>query len=139
MQSFYFAELKMDNLGIFGAVRGGKDAIQNDFDRVDRIYVDLANPLLEGLNDEFEKLYPGYLKENADDVDHEIPLYNRFIADKLQALIVDDLNEKGLSKILDFYVDRSDAAFKAHLKMKPDSCIYYGLPIEMSKLKDYIS
>ena len=83
-----------------------KDIMKSELVRVYNIYVGRSNEgITEKLNDEFERLYPTYFKDNENKEWYDLVEYNNYISDGYQRLIVDNFNKQNISPILDFYVD----------------------------------
>ena len=113
---------------LYGLIPGLKEAMQNELVRVYNIYADKTNDrITERLNKEFDKLYPSYIKDNQDKEWHEMDLYNKFMADGYQRLVVDDFNKNSISPILDFYVDPEEVVFKGMLKVDHNVVIDFYL------------
>lgn len=117
MDKTYKVYFKIENLGLYGSIPGIKEAMQSELVRVYNLYAEKTNAgITDELNDEFNKLYPNYFKNNSDKEWYDLTEYNRFMADGYQRLIVDDFNKASISPILDFYVDQEEVVFKGHLK-----------------------
>lgn len=54
-------------------------------------------------------------------------LYNKFMADGYQRLVVDDFNKNSISPILDFYIDPEEVVFKGMLKVDHNVVIDFYL------------
>ena len=103
-------------------------AMQDELVRVYNIYADKTNAgITERLNNEFYKLYPSYMKDNQDKDWYEMSLYNKFMADGYQRLVVDDFNKSSISPILDFYVDPEEVIFTGMLKVDHNVTIDFYL------------
>lgn len=110
---------------LYGLIPGLKEAMQNELIRVYNIYADKTNAgITERLNKEFDELYPTYFKDNKDKEWYDMHLYNKFMANGYQRLIVDEFNKSNISQILDFYVDPEEVTFKGMLKVE------HGITIE---------
>ena len=117
MNGTYKIYFNIENLGLYGSIPGIKEAMQSELVRVYNLYAEKTNVgITEELNDEFDKLYPNYFKDNSDKEWYDLTEYNRFMADGYQRLIVDDFNKASISPILDFYVDQEEVVFKGYLK-----------------------
>lgn len=112
-----FFNLNGLNESIFGGIPGLEEAMQHELIRVYNIYADKTNSgITDELNKEFEHIYPGYFEYNKDKEWYELAVYNKFMADGYQRLVVDELNENNASPILNFYVDPEEVVFKGYLK-----------------------
>ena len=102
--------------------------MQTELIRVYNLYVDKSNSgITDELNEEFNKLYPNYFKDNSDKEWYDLTEYNKFMADGYQHLIVDDFNKSEISQILDFYVDPEEVVFKGCLKVDHNVTIDFYL------------
>ena len=118
MNNTYKVLFNIKNLGLYGTITGIKEAMQTEFIRVYNLYADKSNSgITDELNEEFNKLYPNYFKDNSDKEWYDLTEYNKFMADGYQHLIVDDFNKSKISQILDFYVDTEEVVFKGCLKV----------------------
>lgn len=123
----YFNVKGLDG-SLYGLIPGLKEAMQNELVRVYNIYADKTNDgITERLNNEFDKLYPSYIEDNQDKEWYEMDLYNEFMADGYQRLVVDDFNKNSISPILDFYVDPEEVVFKGMLKVDHNITIDFYL------------
>ena len=103
---------------IFVGIKDLKDVMESEFIRVYNIYADRSNEgITEKLNNEFERLYPTYFKDNEDKEWYDLVEYINYISYGYQRLIVDDLNKQNISPILDFYVDSTEIVFTGYLKL----------------------
>jgi hypothetical protein len=94
-----------------------RESMQNELLRVYDTYANRTNSgVTELLNDKFNALNPTYFKDNADKEWYDMAEYNKFMADGYQYLVVDELNKRNISSVLDFYVDPAEVAFKGRLK-----------------------
>lgn len=128
MNNTYKILFNIKNLGLYGSITGIKEAMQSEFIRVYNLYVDKSNSgITDELNEEFNKLYPNYFKDNSDKEWYDLTEYNKFMADGYQRLIVDDFNKAEISQILDFYVDPEEVVFKGCLKVDHNVTIDFYL------------
>ena len=112
----------------FVGIKELKDVMESEFIRVYNIYADRANEdITEKLNNEFERLYPTYFKDNEDKEWYDLVEYINYISDGYQRLIVDDLNKQNISPILDFYVDSTEIVFTGCLKLDKKVTISFYL------------
>ena len=82
------------------------------------MYAEKTNSgITDKLNDEFNKLYPNYFKDNSNKEWYDLTEYNKFMAEGYQRLVVDDFNKANISPILDFYIDPEEVIFKGCLKV----------------------
>lgn len=118
MNNTYKVLFNIKNLGLYGSITGIKEAMQSELIRVYNLYAEKTNSgITDELNEEFNKLYPNYFKDNSDKEWYALTEYNKFMADGYQRLIVDDFNKAEISQILDFYVDPEEVVFKGCLKV----------------------
>lgn len=123
----YFNVKGLDG-SLYGLIPGLKEAMQNELVRVYNLYADKTNDgITERLNNEFDKLYPSYIEDNQDKEWYEMDLYNEFMADGYQRLVVDDFNKNSISPILDFYIDPEEVVFKGMLKVDHNVVIDFYL------------
>lgn len=128
MNNTYKVLFNIKNLGLYGTITGIKEAMQTELIRVYNLYVDKSNSgITDELNEEFNKLYPNYFKDNSDKEWYDLTEYNKFMADGYQRLIVDDFNKAEISQILDFYVDPEEVVFKGCLKVDHNVTIDFYL------------
>ena len=112
----------------FVGIKELKDIMESELVRVYNIYVDKSNEgITEKLNDEFERLYPTYFKDNENKEWYDLVEYNNYISDGYQRLIVDDFNKQNISPILDFYVDSTEVVFTGYLKLDKKVTISFSL------------
>ena len=112
----------------FVGIKELKDVMGSELIRVYNIYAGRANEgITEKLNNEFERLYPTYFKDNEDKEWYDLVEYNNYISDGYQRLIVDNLNKQNISPILDFYVDSTEVAFTGYLKLDKKVTISFYL------------
>ena len=105
-----------------------KDVMGSELIRVYNIYADRTNEgITEKLNNEFERLYPTYFKDNEGKEWYDLVEYNNYMSDGYQRLIVDDLNKQNISPILDFYVDSTEVVFTGYLKLYKKVTISFSL------------
>ena len=117
MEKNYNVYFNIENLGLYGTIQGIEKLMQEEFVRVYNLYANKTNSgITDKLNEEFDKLYPNYFKDNSDKEWYDLTEYNKFMADGYQRLIVDDFNKNNISTILDFYVDPKEVVFKGCLK-----------------------
>lgn len=118
MNNTFRVYFNVKNLGLYGAIPGLEAAIQSEFVRVYNIYADKTNSgVTDKLNEEFNRLYPNYFEENSGKEWYELGVYNKFMADGYQRMVVDDFNKSNISPILDFYVDPDEVLFTGCLKV----------------------
>lgn len=102
---------------IYEGIVGLEEIMKEELFRVYNIYADKTNDgVTDKINDEFKKLYPNYFEDNKDKEWYDLHLYNQYIADEYQRLVVDDFNESNISPILDFLVDPEEIVFTGYLK-----------------------
>ena len=113
----YQVYFNIKNLGLYGLVPNIQKAMQNELIRVYNIYADKCNSgITDTLNEEFDRLYPNYHRDNKDREWYDLTEYNQFMSDGYQRLVVDELNRTNASPILDFYVDPEEVVFTGRLK-----------------------
>lgn len=118
MEETYKVYFNVKNLGLYGSIPGLVEAMQSELIRVYNIYADRTNAgITDKLNEEFNRLYPNYNKDNKDKEWYELTEYNEFMADGYQRLVVDDFNRTSISPILNFYVDPEEVNFIGYLKV----------------------
>lgn len=128
MNNTYKVLFNIKNLGLYGTITGIKEAMQSELIRVYNLYAEKTNSgITDELNEEFNKLYPNYFKDNSDKEWYDLTEYNKFMADGYQCLIVDDFNKAEISQILDFYVDPEEVVFKGCLKVDHNVTIDFYL------------
>lgn len=128
MNNTYKVLFNIKNLGLYGTITGIKEAMQSELIRVYNLYAEKTNSgITDELNEEFNKLYPNYFKDNSDKEWYDLTEYNKFMADGYQRLIVDDFNKAEISQILDFYVDPEEVVFKGCLKVDHNVTIDFYL------------
>lgn len=128
MNNTYKVLFNIKNLGLYGSITGIKEAMQSELIRVYNLYAEKTNSgITDELNEEFNKLYPNYFKDNSDKEWYDLTEYNKFMADGYQRLIVDDFNKAEISQILDFYVDPEEVVFKGCLKVDHNVTIDFYL------------
>ena len=128
MDNTYEVLFNIKNLGLYGTITGIKEAMKSELIRVYNLYVEKSNSgITDELNEEFNKLYPNYFKDNSDKEWYDLTEYNKFMADGYQRLIVDDFNKAEISHILDFYVDPEEVVFKGCLKVDHNVTIDFYL------------
>ena len=128
MNNTYKVLFNIKKLGLYGSITGIKEAMQSELIRVYNLYAEKTNSgITDELNEEFNKLYPNYFKDNSDKEWYDLTEYNKFMADGYQRLIVDDFNKAEISQILDFYVDPEEVAFKGCLKVDHNVTIDFYL------------
>lgn len=112
----------------FAGIKELKDVMGSELVRVYNIYADKLNGgIIEKLNNEFNRLYPTYFKDNEDKEWYDLVEYNNYMSDGYQRLIVDDLNKQNISPILDFYVDSTEVVFTGYLKLDKKVTISFYL------------
>ena len=118
MNNTYKIYFNIKNLGLYGSIPGIKEVMQSELIRVYNLYAEKTNSgITDELNDEFNKLYPNYFKDNSNKEWYDLTEYNKFMADGYQRLVVDDFNKASISPILDFYIDPEEVIFKGCLKV----------------------
>ena len=118
MNNTYKIYFNIKNLGLYGSIPGIKEVMQSELIRVYNLYAEKTNSgITDELNDEFNKLYPNYFKDNSNKVWYDLTEYNKFMAEGYQRLVVDDFNKANISPILDFYIDPEEVIFKGCLKV----------------------
>lgn len=118
METAFKVYFNIENLGLYGAIPGIEDAMKEELIRVYNIYADICNSgVTDKLNEEFDKLYPNYHKDNNRKEWYEMTEYNKFMADGYQRLVVDEFNEMNISPILNFYVDPESTKLIGYLKV----------------------
>ena len=128
MNNTYKVLFNIKNLGLYGSITGIKEAMQSELIRVYNLYAEKTNSgITDELNEEFNKLYPNYFKDNSNKEWYDLTEYNKFMADGYQRLIVDDFNKAEISQILDFYVDPEEVVFKGRLKVDHNVTIDFYL------------
>ena len=105
--------------------------MQEELIRVYNMYAEKTNSgITEQLNEEFNRLNPGYFKNNQDKEWYDLTEYNRFMADGYQRLVVDELNDLNESPILDFFVNPEKCNFMGCLKYDHNVTIDFYLKEE---------
>ncbi len=128
MNNTYKVFFNVQNIGLYKAIPGIVEAMQSELIRVYNMYADKTNSgITEQLNEEFDKLYPNYYKNNQDKEWYDLTEYNRFMADGYQRLVVDELNKTNASPILEFFVDPEEVVFKGRLKVDRNVTIDFYL------------
>lgn len=118
MDKTYKIYFNIENLGLYGSIPGIKEVMQSELIRVYNLYAEKTNSgITDELNDEFNKLYPNYFKDNSNKEWYDLTEYNKFMAEGYQRLVVDDFNKANISPILDFYIDPEEVIFKGYLKV----------------------
>lgn len=118
MNNTYKIYFNIKNLGLYGSIPGIKEVMQSELIRVYNLYAEKTNSgITDELNDEFNKLYPNYFKDNSNKEWYDLTEYNKFMAEGYQRLVVDDFNKANISPILDFYIDPEEVIFKGCLKV----------------------
>lgn len=118
MNNTYKIYFNIKNLGLYGSIPGIKEVMQSELIRVYNLYAEKTNSgITDKLNDEFNKLYPNYFKDNSNKEWYDLTEYNKFMAEGYQRLVVDDFNKANISSILDFYIDPEEVIFKGCLKV----------------------
>ena len=118
MDKTYKIYFNIKNLGSYGSIPGIKEVMQSELIRVYNLYAEKTNSgITDELNDEFNKLYPNYFKDNSNKEWYDLTEYNKFMAEGYQRLVVDDFNKANISPILDFYIDPEEVIFKGCLKV----------------------
>lgn len=118
MDKTYKIYFNIKNLGLYGSIPGIKEVMQSELIRVYNLYAEKTNSgITDELNDEFNKLYPNYFKDNSNKEWYDLIEYNKFMAEGYQRLVVDDFNKANISPILDFYIDPEEVIFKGCLKV----------------------
>lgn len=118
MNKTYKIYFNIKNLGLYGSIPGIKEVMQSELIRVYNLYAEKTNSgITDKLNDEFNKLYPNYFKDNSNKEWYDLTEYNKFMAEGYQRLVVDDFNKANISSILDFYIDPEEVIFKGCLKV----------------------
>ena len=118
MNNTYKIYFNIKNLGLYGSIPGIKEVMQSELIRVYNLYTEKTNSgITDELNDEFNKLYPNYFKDNSNKEWYDLTEYNKFMAEGYQRLVVDDFNKANISPILDFYIDPEEVIFKGCLKV----------------------
>ena len=118
MNNTYKIYFNIENLGLYGSIPGIKEVMQSELIRVYNLYAEKTNSgITDELNDEFNKLYPNYFKDNSNKEWYDLTEYNKFMAEGYQRLVVDDFNKANISPILDFYIDPEEVIFKGCLKV----------------------
>lgn len=118
MNNTYKIYFNIKNLGLYGSIPGIKEVMQSELIRVYNLYAEKTNSgITDELNDEFNKLYPNYFKDNSNKEWYDLTEYNKFMAEGYQRLVVDDFNKANISSILDFYIDPEEVIFKGCLKV----------------------
>ena len=118
MNNTYKIYFNIKNLGLYGSIPGIKEVMQSELIRVYNLYAEKTNSgITDELNDEFNKLYPNYFKDNSNKEWYDLIEYNKFMAEGYQRLVVDDFNKANISPILDFYIDPEEVIFKGCLKV----------------------
>lgn len=118
MNNTYKIYFNIKNLGLYGSIPGIKEVMQSELIRVYNLYAEKTNSgITDELNDEFNKLYPNYFKDNSNKEWYDLIEYNKFMAEGYQRLVVDDFNKANISSILDFYIDPEEVIFKGCLKV----------------------
>ena len=118
MDKTYKIYFNIENLGLYGSIPGIKEVMQSELIRVYNLYAEKTNSgITDELNDEFNKLYPNYFKDNSNKEWYDLTEYNKFMAEGYQRLVVDDFNKANISPILDFYIDPEEVIFKGCLKV----------------------
>lgn len=118
MNKTYKIYFNIKNLGLYGSIPGIKEVMQSELIRVYNLYAEKTNSgITDELNDEFNKLYPNYFKDNSNKEWYDLTEYNKFMAEGYQRLVVDDFNKANISSILDFYIDPEEVIFKGCLKV----------------------
>lgn len=133
MEQLYkvYYEIK-DDLGLLKFMPFMKTKMEKELMRVYNIYASEANGgITDLLNETFNQLHPNYFEDNKDKDWTELIEYNQFIADMYMKAIVNELNRKKISRILDFYVDPKELVFTGRLKRFPKITIsFYMKPVE---------
>lgn len=115
---------------IYGMIPGLEEAMQYELMRVYNIYAKKTNSgITDKLNEEFEHIYPGYFEYNKDKEWYELAVYNKFMADGYQRLVVDELNKTNASPILNFYVDQGEVVFTGYLKQDRNITINFSIEL----------
>ena len=128
MDKTYKVIFDVKNLGLYGSIPGLQEAMQSELIRVYNIYADKTNSgITDKLNEEFDRLYPNYFKNNKDKEWYDLVDYNQFMADGYNRLVVDAFNKTSISPILDFHVDIEEVAFTGYLKVDPKVTIQFYL------------
>lgn len=118
MNNTYKIYFNIKNLGLYGSIPGIKEVMQSELIRVYNLYAEKTNSgITDELNDEFNKLYPNYFKDNSNKEWYDLTEYNKFMVEGYQRLVVDDFNKANISPILDFYIDPEEVIFKGCLKV----------------------
>lgn len=101
----------------FGDIPGLEAAMQQELVRCYNMYANKTNNgVTDMLNKEFTELNPTYFKDTKGLEWYERVEYNKFMADGYMREVVDDMNEKSISPILNFYIDPEEVVFKGYLK-----------------------
>lgn len=128
MNNTYKVVFETKNLGLYGLIPGLKDSMESELIRVYNIYAEKTNSgITDKLNEEFNRLYPTYFKDNEDKEWYDLKEYNQFMADGYQRLIVKDFNETNISPILDFFVNPEEVVFTGCLKVDHKVTIEFSL------------
>ena len=128
MEKTYKVQFNMTNLGLYGLIPGLKGAMESELLRVYNLYADRNNNgVTDLLNEEFERNYPDYFKNNSGKEWYDLTEYNTFMAEGYQRLVVDEFNKTNISPILDFYVDPEEVVFTGMLKVNHDITINFCL------------
>ena len=131
MSKTYRAHFNIKNLGLYGVIPHIQEAMQEELIRVYNMYAEKTNSgITEQLNKEFNRLNPGYFKNNQDKEWYDLTEYNRFMADGYQRLFVDELNDLNESPILDFFVNPEKCNFMGCLKYDHNVTIDFYLKEE---------
>lgn len=128
MEKTYKVQFNMTNLGLYGLIPGLKGAMESELLRVYNLYADRNNNgVTDLLNEEFERNYPDYFKNNSGKEWYDLTEYNTFMAEGYQRLVVDEFDKTNISPILDFYVDPEEVVFTGMLKVNHDITINFCL------------
>lgn len=112
----YFDVKGLEN-SIFRGIDNLEPVMEHELIRVYNIYADKTNSgITDELNEKFDRLHPGYFVNNKGKEWYELTEYNQFMADGYQKLVVDELNKKNVSELLEFYVDPIEVVFNGKLK-----------------------
>lgn len=128
MNDTYKVIFRVKKLGSYGSIPGLVDVMKSELIRVYNLYAEQVNSgITDLLNEEFNQLYPTYFKDNSDKEWYDLTVYNQFMADGYQRLVVDNFNDTDISPILDFYVDPKEVVFTGYLKLDRDVTIDFSL------------
>ena len=131
MSKTYKVCFNVKNLGLYRLIPNLQEVMQEELIRVYNMYVEQTNGgVTELLNKEFDRLNPGYFKNNQDKEWYDLKEYNQFMAKGYQRLVVDNLNKSGVSQLLDFYVNPEEVNFMGRLKKDHNVTIDFYLKEE---------